>query len=664
MDRIAEEQDFVPPEIEEEIEEGEHNLPSLSSLTSIPNIATLLSDDLLDTIGKNVVQGYEDDETSRHMWLEKYKEGMEMALQIFKDKTWPWPKASNVKFPLMSIACLQFHARAYPSLVPTAKVVAAKVLGDDHSGMKAQRAMRVETFMNYQVLDEMDSWDEDMDRLLITLPITGTEFKKTYFDSEYGCPVSEHVFAKDLVINYFTKDLDRAPRITHIIEMSRNEFEEKERAGLFLDVDEDLQPNDQTRDDPSTRLIRDREHLVEPSEDRNIPVLLLEQHTFYDLDGDGYAEPYIITVNKANSKVARIVARFQKDAIEQSKGMILKITPDQYFTKYTFVPAPDGGFYGLGFIHLVGGLNKAVNTIINQLIDAGTLSNLQSGFLSRSFRQRGGNMQFQPGEWKIANATGQDLASGIFPLPVREPSAVLFSLLGMLIEVGQRLTSTTDMMVGENPGQNQKATTTQAVMESGMKVFTAVYKRIHKALGKEFKKLYKLNSENFDKKLYAEILDVPVETLDIENDFSTKDYKVCPAADPEASSHATRLAKAQALVQLIPMGLDRIIVLKRLLAALEIENIDEFKLDQAQQQGPPPDPKIMLQAQELQLTAQKQQHDMALADHEQQRKDKETQIKAEKIGVDARVKIADSHTKLAIAAMTNHVKAATSGGTE
>jgi len=652
----------------DEMEEEESTLPPLEELVAHPNIAQLLDDEDLQEIGKKVVDGYNDDEMSRQQWLIKYKEGMEIALQVPKDRTWPWPKASNVKFPLMTIACLQFHARAYPSLIPTDGVVSVKTVGKDPSGIKAQMADRVQTHMNYQVMEQMEDWDEEMDRLLITLPITGTEFKKTYYDSELKRNVSEHVFAKDLVINYYAKDLESAVRKTHILEMDHNLLEEKERAGLFLECD--YLGTAVARDDETTRLIKDSKGLQEPKDDEDTPRTILECHCFYDLDCDGYEEPYIITVDKETQQVLRIVARFTKESIHKNGDEIVKITPDEYFTRYLFIPSPDGGFYGLGFIHIVGSLNKAVDTIINQLIDAGTLSNLQSGFLSRSFRQRSGNMQFQPGEWKVVNATGQDLGQGIYPLPVREPSAVLFSLLGMLIEVGQRVTNTTDMMVGENPGQNQKATTTQAVMESGMKVFTAVYKRVRRALSKEFLKLYKLNGRFFDKKEYADLLGIPDTAPTAEQDYDN-DYKVgnliriMPSADPNASTSVQKMQKAQMLLQLIPLGLDKTVVLKRILQAAEIDNIDEFKLDQQQQQaGPPPDPKIMLEAQKLQLDAQKQQHDIGIEDREQLRKETETDLKARKIGVDAHVRMTDSanRTAASVVATANKTQQAAAGG--
>lgn len=648
-----EEMDDVPTE---EIAEQETPL-DITQLVSHRNIAELLDDEDLDEIGECIFRGYEEDEESRKEWMKKYKSGMEIALQISKTRTYPWPGASNIKFPLMTMACLQFHARAYPALVPDFGVVSVKTVGKDPNGLKMMVADRVETYMNYQVQEQMTGWDEDMDRLLITLPCTGTEFKKTYRNTSTGQNVSEHVFAKDLVVNYFAKDLESALRKTHILEMSENDIEEHERAGLFLECEYESTP--EVRNDESTRLIDEGQGLQEPGGTEGIPRIILECHTYYDLDNDGYAEPYIITIDKDTHSVLRIVARFIKDGIEKKNKTIIKITPEEYFTKYTFIPSPDGGFYGLGFIHLVGSLNRTVDTLINQLVDAGTLSNMQSGFLSRSFRQRSGSMTFQPGEWKVVNSTGQDLGQGIYPLPVREPSGVLFNLLGMLIEIGQRVTSTTDMMVGENPGQNQKATTTNAVMESGMKVFTAVYKRIRRSLTKEFIKLYRLNAQHFDKKEYVEILGLPDTTptaeSDYTKDFTTTNYiKIIPSADPNAATSAQKMEKAKILLELVPLGLPKEVVLKRILAAAEVENIEEFKLDEQQQQ-PQPDPKIQLEAGKLQLDTQKVQHDAAIQDREQLRKETETEIKAHKLGLDAHVKMSTAANataaQIAIASM-------------
>lgn len=595
------------------------------------NLAEYIDEQELNKIGEKVVIGYEEDEDSRKEWKEKYKSGLELALQVYKEKTHPWPKASNVKFPLMTVACLQFHARAYPALCPPNNLITAKTVANDPTGMKTRRGKRVETHMNYQIREEMDNWEEDMDRLLITLPITGTEFKKIYYDSEEEKNVSEHVLAKDLVVHYYAKSLEKAQRKTHILEMYHNDIIQGINSGIYLDVD---LGNPIARDDDLTKLSRDTQGMSAPKDDDDTPYCILEQHGFCDLDGDGYKEPYIFTVHRDTRKVLRITARYNKDSIKRRKGNIYKIVPEEYFEVFKFIPSPDGGFYGLGFMHLIGPINEAVNTAINQLIDAGTLSNLQSGFLTKSFRSKAGSFKFEPGEWKPINVVGQDLKQGIFPLPVREPSTVLFQLLGFLVEAGQRVTSTTDIMVGENPGQNQKATTTLTVMENGMKVFTAIYKRVRKSLDREFRKLYNLNYTYFDLDSYLNIVDElvqPEEVGYLENDYNYEDCNIIPSADPEASSKMIERQKAEILINLIPLGLPRGVVIKRFMEAMDIPHIEEFQLDALN--SPPPDPEMMLKMQEFQRDTQVESAELQLKAREQQRKETETGLKARQIAI-------------------------------
>ena len=620
------------------------------------NIAEYISDEELAAIGGKVVRGYEEDEDSRKEWKKKYKSGLELALQVYQEKTHPWPKAANVKFPLMTVACLQFHARAYPALCPSGGLVTAKTVSNDPDGSKTRRGVRIETHMNYQLKEEMENWEEDMDRLLITLPITGTEFKKIYYDGDKKQNTSEHVFAKDLVVHYYAKSLEKAQRITHILEYSQNEIMENINSGVFLDVE--LGKVGQARSDEMTQVASATQGMTPPVIDEDTPRMILEQHGYCDLDGDGYKEPYIFTVDRETKKVLRIVARYNKKGIKKKNGKVWKITPEHYFEVFKFIPSPDGGFYGLGFMHLIGPINEAVNTAINQLLDAGSLSNLQSGFLSKSFRSKGGTFKFEPGEWKPVNMVGADLKQGIFPLPVREPSNVLFQLLGFLVEAGQRVTSTTDIMVGENPGQNQKATTTLTVMENGMKVFTAIYKRVRKALDREFKKLYNLNYTYFDRESYLNIIDslvTPEEVPLIELDYNYEDCDIIPSADPEASSKAIERQKAEILVQLIPMGLPRGIVLKRLMEAMDIPHIEEFQLDQLNQ--PPPDPEMMLKFQEFQRDTELEGEKLELDKREQHRKEVETGIKGRQISNDFAIKDKkiSSDTMLGVAELSQNV---------
>ena len=599
---------------------------TIKDLVDVDNIADLLEPDCLSEIGDKVVNCFDSDNASRKGWLERYKTSLNLAMQVEEKKSWPWPNAANIKYPLMSLAAITFHARAYPALIPSRDVVNVKSVGRDLLGIKRRRAERVKAHMNYQFLDQMTEWEEDMDRLLLILPITGTEFKKVYFSPSLERNVNKHVFAKDLVVDYYAKNI-KTCRLTEILSMTSNEIMENINEGLFRDCE--FGETDQPRNDVTTQVSDKIQGLSKPNTNYDVPRMILEQHGYYDLDGDNYSEPYIITVDYATRKVLRIVARFQKESVTINKGQVIKIVPDQYYIKYTFIPSVDGGFYDIGFGHLISPLNKATNTLINQLLDAGTLSNLQSGFIAKSFRQKTGSMELSPGEWKVVNATGNDIRNGILPIPVREPSNVLFQLLQMLIESVQRISSTTDMLVGENPGQNQKATTTQAVVENGMRVFTAIYKRLRRALSEEIRQVYKLNKLYLDDKEYFTILDLESEDLkDLE--VSPKDYEdesmdIVPTADPNAVSQLQKMVRAEFLMKMIQFGAPPREVLKRVYDAYEIENPEEVLPPEQQQQQPPLD--LMLQDRELSIEEAKVQGDLAIRSREQERKELETAYK-------------------------------------
>lgn len=576
----------------------------LEELATHTNIAEVLKEDALKQIATQVVEGYKTDELSRDGWLKKYEKSLKLATQIEESKSYPWPNASNVKFPLLLNAGLQFHARAYPALIPGSGLVTGKVIGKDEDGIKRSRASRIASHMSYQLLDEMEDWEEGMDRLLITLPFTGTEFKKTYFDSRLERNVSEHVYAKDLVINYYAQSLSRAPRITEIHTYSKNELIEMYRQGLFLEC-KDYTPVTQTSI-PLDMQQQSKGITPPPSYDDSVSHTVLEQHRFYDLDGDGYEEPYICTVLKDQQKVLRIVAAYYPEGIHREDNKVTSIDREEYYTLFPFIPNPAGGIYGIGFGDLLGPLNHSIDTLINQLIDSGTLSNLQPGFISRNLRIQGGTYRFQPGEWKTVNATGQDISQGIFPLPLRDPSAVLFQLLQFLIGAGERVSSTTDLQVGENPGQNQKVGTTQIVQENGLKVFTAIYKRLRKALEKEFKKLYSLNKKYVKPKEYFNITSPSSQDMQfIEitlTDYQAEDINIIPSADPYLASQEMKMARAQYLVGILPLGgFNEYEIKRRLLDAGDIERPDEIlpPPGSPNEQPPPPNPELI----KLQLEA-------------------------------------------------------------
>lgn len=560
---------------------------TLEQILSSTNVAELLDQDILDEIGRTCSEGYENDLSSREDWEERQDSYMDLAMQSVEEKSFPWPNAANVKYPLLTTAAVQFSSRAYPALVSGTRIVKGRVTGYDPTGEKRDKAIRIGKHMSYQLLEEMEDWEEDMDKLCTSLPIMGCMFKKTYYNSLKGVNVSEIVYPKNLVVNYWAKNLEEAVRKTHVLELSDNDIFERTISGVYLDVD--LQKDALTTDSE----INNRIGVEEPaSDDPSTPYKILEQHRFYDLDDDGYAEPYVVTFHEGSKKVLRIVARFsEEDVYYTEKQEIYRIKPTEYFTKFSFIPNPDGSFYDIGFGLLIGPINETINTLINQLLDAGTINNLQAGFLSRGIRIKGGNKPFTPGEWKTVNSTGDDLRKGIVPLPTKEPSQVLFSLLSLMIEGGQKLSSVTDILTGENPGQNQPATTTMAVIEQGLKVFASIYKRMHRSLKKEFKKLYVLNTNYLPPESYFSVLDIGEGEEGAEaifnNDYNRDMTDVQPQADPNVASESQRLVKAQALMELLQLGtVNPAVVTKRILEAQEQSGIEELMQMPPQQPNP------------------------------------------------------------------------------
>jgi chaperonin GroES len=582
--------------------EQEEQAPNLSAYIESKNLAEDLDEEELNEIGEEAKAGYEQDEASRAEWLKCAEQWTELAKLVAKHKSFPWPNASNVKYPLLATAAMQFAARAYPSLLPSdGRIVKARVIGKDMDGTKTQTAEAVSIYMSYQLLNEMEGWEEEMDRLLIMLPVVGTMFKKTYWDSVKKVNCSHLILPQNLVVDYWAKSLIDAERISEVIEANERIYQKRVQNGVWLDVDlgePTMAENNAAPNMPS-------------KVDATTPYVFVEQHTYLDLDDDGYKEPYVVTFHRLTGKVVRIAARYDEHTVtyKDDGKEVACIEPIQYYTKFGFIPNPDGSFYDIGFGVLLGPINESTNTLINQLIDAGTLNNMQSGFLGKGLRLRLGEGKFTPGEWKVVNSTGDDLKKQIVPLPAKEPSTVLMELLKAMIASGKELASVAEIFTGKMPGQNTPATTTMASIEQGMKVFTAVYKRIYRSLGEEFKKLYRLNSIYINPNTYVDVVDTSVGP----DDFKLDAHRIIPGADPTAVSQTEKLMKAQGLMEMLGAGLplDPVKVMIRMLEAQEQPNWQELIPPQILQTGqmppPPPDPKLMEMQMKGQLEQQKMQ---------------------------------------------------------
>ena len=595
------------------------------------NIAEELDQSTLLTIGRKCVEEYDIDKESRADWSRRMKEALKLARQLRTIKTWGGDVRANIKYPLISTACIQFSSRAYGNIVKGEDYVKVKVYGADESGEKKKRAERVRIHMNAQLAGATTGWEDEMDQLLISLPLLGVAFKKTYRNFIDSTSVSEYVDPEMLVVHYWTKSMETASRATHVIEMTKNTYFEHVRSGLWRDAGiEHKQP------DISEEEQRKKKDDVRDTE---AAYVFLEQHRWWDLDGDGYKEPYIITVHKASNEVMRIVPRFRATSvIRNTAGEVIKIIPDQYFTRYLFFPDFDANFYGMGFGILLSPVNETVNSIINQLLDSGTLQNRQSGFINRGIKLMkaggSGSVKFKAGEWKFVKSAGDDLRKSIFPLPTKEPSATLFQLLGLMLEAAKDLASQAEVLSGEQRQPNVPATTTLALIEQGLKVFSSIYKRIHRALKSEFMKIQRLNMLFTTPEEYNRILDMQDQgEFNPRVDYDPSDLDIGPVSSTADVSDTQKIIKAEALMQVTGRGLDDHKILARYLDAIQIDNWEDLVPEQ-----PAPNIQLIMFQQTMAVEhakIQQSERELDLKEREVMIKDAETYYKMVKLQADA-----------------------------
>jgi len=550
-------------------------LDDLIEFIASDNIAESLDKDTLTTIGAQVVDGYDADRNDRQQWEDKMKDAMDLALQNSKEKSFPWVNASNVMMPIITEAIIQYNSRMYPALIPPVDIVKGRIVGFDPDGEKQNQAVRVSKHMSYQLLEEMEEWEEEFDRGLIIQPLLGNMYKKTYFDESLSRNVSEMLSPNEFVMCNNAKSLETSFRKTHFFDATENDIKIGILSGQYLDVDLG-KPQKDDSDKPESQRTSET--------DESTPYVLLEQHTWIDLDNDGLLEPYICTVERKSRSVLKIVAGYSVEDIVSDDKTVYEVKQEQFFTKYGFMPNPDGSVMDLGLGQLLCPLNKQINTSINQLNDSGTLSIMGGGLLGRGIKIKGGEIKRRMGQYTSVPTSGQDLSRNIVHFPEVKPSPVLFNLLGMMTTSAQRIASTLDSQVGENPGQNQKATTTIAVQEEGKRIFSGIYKRSHRSLKKELKRLYYLNSVNLESESYLNILDgVPVnerETIGdkiMRADYNMESVNIIPAADSQYTSSQMKMAKANSLIEKIGTGLvNPQVAMKRALEAEEQPGIEEI----------------------------------------------------------------------------------------
>ena len=505
------------------------------------NLAELLPDDVLDPLGEELYENYSDYKASRQDWEKTYTDGLDLLGFKYERRTQPFRGASGATHPVLAEAVTQFQALAYKELLPAEGPVRTQVIGVN-TREKEDQANRVKDFMNYQIMDVMQEYEPEFDQMLFYLPLSGSTFKKVYYDSLLGRPVSKFVPAEDLVVPYNATSLEDAEAIMHVIKMSENELRKQQVSKFYKDVD-----LGEPGDTPEDQLQRKEKQLEGIRKGKGEDIYtLIECHVNIDLEGfedrnqngepTGIKLPYIVTIEENSRQILSIRRNFNAGDPKRQKI--------QYFVHFKFLPGL--GFYGFGLIHMIGGLSRTATAALRQLLDAGTLSNLPAGFKQRGIRVRDDAQPIQPGEFRDVDAPGGNLRDAFLPLPFKEPSQTLLQLMGIVVQAGQRFASIADMQIGD--GNQQAAVgTTVALLERGSRTMSAIHKRLYASLKQEFKLLARIFS------LYLPPTypyDVVGGTRQIKQaDFDDK-VDVIPVADPNIFSQTQRISLAQTQLQL------------------------------------------------------------------------------------------------------------------
>jgi hypothetical protein len=576
------------------------------------NLAAVIDPDDLARISIDVAAMFEADKGSRSDWENMFAKGLDLLGLKLEERTKPFRGASGVAHPMLMEAIIQFQAQALKELLPAGGPVRSQIMGKE-TVEKYQQASRVQDFMNYQITTVMEEYTPEFDQLLFYTGYGGSSFKKVYYDEQLGRMVSKLCLADDVYIPYNGSSVvSQCPRLTHRLPMDSNEYRKRVLAGEYLDYNVQTMP---TPADPSPiQAAIDKVVGVQPTDDVG-EVFLLEQLVDLDLPGfedkdekgnlTGIKRPYVVTLAEDSLKVVGIRRNWKENDEKYLRR--------NYFVHYVLIEGP--GSYGLGFVHLIGGLSKAASSALRQLIDAGTLSNLPAGFKAKGARIADDSDPIQPGEWRDIDAGGAELSASLLPLPYKEPSQVLFALLGFLVDAGKRLSSTADMQVGDG-NQYAQVGTTLALLERGSMVMSSIHKRLHYAQTLEFRLLF----EGFGLYLNDEYpYDVPGATRRIKKaDFSSM-VSVQPVADPNIFSAAQRIQLAQMQLQLAqsaPNMHNMYEAYYRMYAALNIRDIDGILLPQHTNmpRDPASENSDVLNGMKLKAFAG-QQHDAHIAAH-------------------------------------------------
>jgi hypothetical protein len=547
----------------------------LSSETDFnANLAEVIDETILNTLGSELYQDVQSYKDSRADWEKAYTQGLDLLGFKYEQRTEPFQGASSATHPVLAEAVTQFQALAYKELLPAGGPVRTQVVGLDTPEIQNQ-ADRVSEFMNYQVMDVMKEYEPEFDQMLFYLPLSGSTFKKVYYDELLGRAVSKFIQAQDIIVPYTANSLEDADAVIHSIRVSENELRKQQVSGFYRDIE--LLTSDELTEDNSIRTKERQLEGVTMSGQNEGIFTLLECHVNLDLEGfeDKNAEgeptgiklPYIVTIEENSREVLSIRRNYFETDTKKQKV--------QYFVHFKFLPG--FGFYGNGLIQMIGGLSRTATQALRQLLDAGTLSNLPAGFKQRGIRIRDDAQSIQPGEFRDVDAPGGNLRDAFMPLPYKEPSQTLLALMGVVVQAGQRFASIADMQVGD--GNQQAAVgTTVALLERGSRIMSAIHKRIYASMKEEFKLLANVF------KLYLPS-EYPYNVVGGQRQIKQADFDdkvdIIPVADPNIFSQTQRISIAQTELQLAmsnPQIHDMYQVYRNMYSALGIKDVDRVLL--------------------------------------------------------------------------------------
>ena len=567
------------------------------------NLAEFIDEAVLQSMASELVGDFESDRESRRDWARAYVKGLDLLGMKIEERSQPWQGASGVFHPVLTEAVVRFQAQAMGELFPASGPVRTKIMGK-LTPEKTDQADRIQTEMNYLLTEEMTEYRDETEQMLFKLPLAGSAFKKVYYDPLEDRPVAMFVPAEDFVASYGASDLASCPRYTHIMKKTSNEILELQVAGFYRDVDlPDPEPDFSDIQEKYDEL--DGEHAVIEDDDRHT---ILEMHVTMNMpeefdDPDGIARPYVITIDKTSREILAIRRNWYEDDRKKKKRL--------HFVHYKYLPGL--GFYGTGLIHLIGGLAKSATSILRQLIDAGTLSNLPAGLKARGLRIKGDDTPLMPGEFRDVDVPGGAIRDSITFIPYKEPSGVLYSLLGNIVEEGRRIGSVADIQVGDMNSQAPVGTTL-ALMERSMKVMSGVQSRLHAAMKNELRLLARIIRDYMPTE-YAYEMDGD---FNRQQDFDAR-VDVIPVSDPNAATMSQRIMQYQAALQLsqqAPQLYDMGKLHRQMLEVLGIQDANDIiKLPDDIKPADPVTENMMLLKQEPVKAFKYQDHEAHIAVH-------------------------------------------------